>query len=243
MKKNTFAVEADSEGHKYVAMKITEVTKNHQGGHKQKDIDYAKQQMYGPGVEIFEFYVSKLHPDIDRLFQSPLSCFSPEGCWFKKEPMGKNTLASMMQRISKKAGLSQIYTCHSVRASTITTLFHAGVSPQSIIAITKHRNTNSLKHYIEDLSTPQKRMCSGILSDAIRGSSNSTPNLPGNEHEMNVEDITMGDDGIIEIPPKANTIYNVEIPAVATQDPKPFNIMPNAVFHHCTINFQVQKPS
>jgi hypothetical protein len=167
MTKSTFNVDTDSEGLKYVSMKVTEVTKNHQGGHKQSDVDYSDQRMYGPGVEIYEFYVKKLNPGCDRLFQTSLKSYAPDGIWYKKEPMGKNTISNMMQRISKKAGMSQVYTCHSVRASTITTLYQAGVSTQSIIAITKHRNTSSLGHYIEDLSSKQKRDCSSILTTAL----------------------------------------------------------------------------
>ena len=157
MTKNTF----NSEGHDYVSMGTTEITNNHQGGHKQNDIDYDDQRMYGIGVDIFRFYVSKLHSGCDRLFQHSLR---------KNEPMGKNTLANMMQRISKKAGLSCVYTCHSVRASTITNLFHAGVSTQSIISITKHKNTSSLGHYIGGLSSGQKRECASILTASLHAS-------------------------------------------------------------------------
>lgn len=168
MKKNTFCVDTDTEGHESVSMNTTEVTKNHQGGHKQTDIDYSDQRMYGLGVQIFELYLSKLRPGSDRLFQTPLRAYLSDGTWFSREPMGKNTLSSMIQRISNKAGLSCVYTCHSVRASTITTLFRAGVQTQSIIAITKHKNTSSLTHYIDDLSSGQKRDCSNVLSDALK---------------------------------------------------------------------------
>ena len=168
MTKDTFTVKTNDEDIAYVCMTHTEVTKNHQGGHKQHDIDYSDQRMYGPGVEIYKHLMSKLHPKTNRLFQNPLNCYSPDAAiWFKNEPMGKNTLSTIMKRISTKAGLSQQYTCHSVRASTVTTLFQAGVTPQSIIAITKHKNTSSLGHYIEDISVPQKRQYSSILSDAL----------------------------------------------------------------------------
>jgi hypothetical protein len=166
MKKDTFIVLEDSEGHAYIATNKTETTKNHQGGHKQNDIDYGNQRMYG-GVYIYTFYLSKLNPKCDRLFQHPLLNYPAEGFWYRSEPIGKNPLSQMMQTISKKAGLSKIYTCHSVRASNITILYQAGVSTQSIISITKHRNTSSLNHYISDLSSEQKRDCSRILNSAL----------------------------------------------------------------------------
>ena len=72
-----------------------------------------------------------------------------------------------MQYISQKAGLSDIYTCHSVRASTITTLFQAGIPAQNIIAVSNHKDVSSLKHYIQDMSNEQKRSCSGVLQNAL----------------------------------------------------------------------------
>lgn len=168
MSKSTFAVNTDSEGHEYVASTSTEVTKNHQGGNKQSQIDYDDQRMYGPGVEIFKVYLSKLNPECDRLFQTPLHAYKLDDIWYSKEPIGKNTIGKMMQRISGKAGLSQIYTCHSVRASTITRLFQAGIPTQNIIAVTKHRSTSSLSHYIEGLSSGQKRDCGEILTAALK---------------------------------------------------------------------------
>ena len=167
MVKGMFAVNTDLEGHQYVHMTTTETTKNHQGGHKQKDINYNDQRMYGTGVEIFLFYMTKLNPKCERLFQNPLTKYDCNGIWFKNEPMGKNKLGCIMQHISQKAGLSEVYTCHSVRASTITTLFQAGVPAQNIITVSNHKDVSSLKHYIQDMSNEQKRSCSDILHNAL----------------------------------------------------------------------------
>ena len=67
-------------------------------------------------------------------------------------------------RILRKTGLSQVYTAHCVRASTITSLHQAGVDAKQICAITKHKNEQSLNFYIQDSSSAQKRACSTILS-------------------------------------------------------------------------------
>ena len=80
---------------------------------------------------------------------------------------GKNQLSKMMQTISKKAGLSTVYTSHCVRASMITVLFQAGVQPKEICAITKHRRETSLDPYIRGTSSEQKKRCSNVLSTAL----------------------------------------------------------------------------
>ena len=167
MTKDTFVFEQDAEGHEYVAFAKTETTKNHQGGYKQRDIDYSDQRMYGPGVEILKFLLGKLHADNERLFQHPLVAYKSDGHWFKKEPMGKNTLGNIMQRISGKAGLSMRYTCHCVRASTITTLYRAGIETPSIRSISKHKSTTGLLPYLSDLSNSEKRECSSALTKAF----------------------------------------------------------------------------
>ena len=175
MKKNHFSLVESSEG-EFIECHKTEKSKNIQGGHKQSEQDYSSNRMYGESVSIFKFFLSKLNPDCERLFQYPINSFviSSE-VWFANKPIGKNTLCNMMQRISEKSGLSRIYTCHSVRASCITALFQAGIPPEQIIAITKHKNTSSLKHYISisGMSSEQKKECSSILSSSVFGQANN----------------------------------------------------------------------
>ena len=45
--------------------------------------------------------------------------------------------------------------------------------PQQIISLTKHKNTNSLNHYINGLSTAQKGECSSMLSSSLFSNNNS----------------------------------------------------------------------
>ena len=49
----------------------------------------------------------------------------------------------------------------------ITTLYRAGIDPQTITSITKHKNTTSLAHYIDDISDNQKKECCNILTKAL----------------------------------------------------------------------------
>lgn len=167
MKKDFFTISEDAEG-EYVETTKTETAKNIQGGHRQTDQDYSENRMTGQAVEIFKFFLLKLNPECDRMFQYPVNAFNIlSTVWYSAKPIGKNTLSNMMQRISEKANLSKRYTCHSVRASSITTLYQAGVSVDKIIAITRHKNTSSLKHYVSGLSTKQKQECSTILSSSV----------------------------------------------------------------------------
>ena len=168
MTKASFVVEDNQEGNKCLKEAKTEKTKNHQGGAKQTEQDYSSRAMYGSPVDVYLYYLQKLHQSSERLFQKPKQTFSKDHAWFGPTPVGKNPLGSMMQSISRKAGLGKVYTCHSVRASMITTLFHKGISPQIIMQMTKHRNESSLKHYIGGLSVEQNVTCNTILQEALQ---------------------------------------------------------------------------
>lgn len=93
----------------------------------------------------FEFYISRLHPSYQALFQTPNQHFkTAESRWFRNEPLGKNTIPKLMENISLKAELSDRNTNHCIRASTITALYQRGVDAKQICTITKHRDERSL---------------------------------------------------------------------------------------------------
>ena len=56
----------------------------------------------------------------DVFYLQPLSV--PSAPWFKCTPIGKNTLSKMMKNC-EKAGFSDGYTNHSLKAYGVTTLF------------------------------------------------------------------------------------------------------------------------
>ena len=112
-----------------MSIRQAEATKNYQGGSRQSDQDYHNVRMYETDVNSlldpvnsYAFYISKLNPGIDPLFQTPYKACYANGCWLKCESLGKNVITKMMPTLSRKAGLSQVYTDHCVRASTVTAL-------------------------------------------------------------------------------------------------------------------------
>ena len=120
-----------------------------------------------------KLYLSKLHPDCQWLFQqSKMKISSAEEVWYKKEPLGVNSLGKMMQPISEAAGLSQAYTNHCVRATTVTLLFNTGVTTHHIQARTGHRTTEGLQPYVGQQTARQRRAEADILGSALRGTGN-----------------------------------------------------------------------
>ena len=68
-------INTDDTGARYVTEKLTEQSKNYQGGAKQFEQWYSDVRMYETStanwsfpVAVFEFYLGKTHPDCKALF-------------------------------------------------------------------------------------------------------------------------------------------------------------------------------
>ena len=54
------------------------------------------------------------------------------------------------------------------------------MAAEDIVKVTKHKRTASLSHYIDNMSVPQKRRCSGILAQTMARKSNTAVSIvPG----------------------------------------------------------------
>ena len=119
-------------------------------------------------VASFKKYQSKLSPECDELFQTPKTTapigFGP---WYKKTPVGKILSGNMMATISKKAGLSKLYTNHCVRATCITILDAGGFASRDICQVSRHNNEGSLASYTGHVSNERKYDMSSTLAQAI----------------------------------------------------------------------------
>ena len=75
-------------------------------------------------VSSFEAYLSHLHPVENALWQSPLDKMNPlqklgQQVWYYRAPLGQKQLGNMMVKISTKYQLSERYTNHSIRVTSL----------------------------------------------------------------------------------------------------------------------------
>ena len=88
--------------------------------------------------------------------------------WFANAPLGKGTLANMTKRISETAGCAKLYTNHSLRATSVTMLDHAGYASRDIMTVSGHRSESSIKNYMYvRTSEDKKKSMSETLSTKI----------------------------------------------------------------------------
>lgn len=129
-------------------------SKNYQGrfsetGQQNKVVKaFAQPQSKRCPVKILDKYIAKLPPGCKTFYMQPLaSCpVDPEKPWFKNVPVGVNPLRNMMPKISELAGLSR-YTNHSLRATSATRMFNAGVPEKIVAEVTGHKSLGALRQY------------------------------------------------------------------------------------------------
>ncbi|XP_052525101.1 activating transcription factor 7-interacting protein 1 isoform X3 [Tympanuchus pallidicinctus] len=129
---DAFVVEKDKNGRRYAMFRYPGKGKNEEDPHKMGKM----YDMPGdPNCPVFslELYLSKLPPEPPAFYLHPLKLtaeqMKEQPVWYKREPMGVNYLGAMMPRISVAARLSQRYTNHSLRTTTIQLLCEAGLGP------------------------------------------------------------------------------------------------------------------
>ena len=122
LKVSDFEIKIGADRYKYVQKITSELDKNHQGNSVISDIEGTGGKMYETSGNVM-CPVAKGHNGTDRLFLHPKDSFvESESAWYRKEPIGANTMAEFTKRLSHTAELSTEYTNHCNWATTITLL-------------------------------------------------------------------------------------------------------------------------
>lgn len=185
LKKDSIVFKFDDQGREYATLKYHEMEKNHQGVDMKESnkipLMYSQPDDEQCPVYSLKLYLAKLNPKCNDLFQNPRSKWTETSdIWYENKALGKNTLASMMKKISTEAQLSTEYTNHCLRATTATALSDAGFEDRNIIAVTGHHNTESLKSYVSGPNMDQRNALSTALHQYGKQSvtvSNSVQNI------------------------------------------------------------------
>ncbi|VDI53440.1 Hypothetical predicted protein, partial [Mytilus galloprovincialis] len=105
---------------------MDKLTKNHRCFNDKENVTAIMPEQHdSPSCEVaaFQKYISKLHPKCNRLWQrSPRSFYDDSASWNCNSPVGRDTLAQFMNKLSNLCLLSQVDTNHSIRATGATIL-------------------------------------------------------------------------------------------------------------------------
>lgn len=162
LQKNWFVINTDAEGHEYVQIVVNETTKKNQGDnlstartlvHDDQNLMFALPGNDRCPVKSFKLYVDLLNEKINDFFQRP----SYNKKKYDAMAVGVQTLGKMMAVISVNANLSRRYTNHEIRKTTGTAMKRGGVNDTSIAHHLKHRDLQSLQHYLEKPTIEEKK--------------------------------------------------------------------------------------
>ena len=161
-------------GERSYLLYVEDVSKNNQGGlkgrkNKAKEVTHYdnKENPSRCPVRIFKVYNSLCPSDRpeNALYLQPLK--KPRaGCWFSAKPLGHNPLDNMVKQMCKAAGIEGYKTNHSLRATTATRLYQAGVDEQLIMERTGHRSLDGVRSY-KRTSQQQKEALSDIMNLSV----------------------------------------------------------------------------
>ena len=179
MKKTTFGVFNDATG-RFFAQVVFPGDKNHGINDSSSDTT-GEGRLYATGearcpVKCFEKYISHLHPVQDALWQRPLQKIeSGQRIWYCNAPVGEKSLGAMLSKMSSKYNLSQRYTNHSIRVTSMQILDDNLIDGRHIQRVSGHKSLDSVQNYGRRLSTSRKRDISSIFSRAAGNSSDKIP--------------------------------------------------------------------
>ena len=128
-------------------------------------------------VRLYKLYISKCPPKRpkDAFYLQPLRNPSRE-TWYSGRPLGHCKLDGTVARMCKNAGIEGFKTNHSLRVTTATRLFHAGIDEQLIMERTGHHSTDGIRA-CKRTSTEQQENLSDILLCSKKPKNGSCPSL------------------------------------------------------------------
>ena len=165
-------------------------------------------------VALFQFYTSKLNKKNPFLWQRPKrKVRGDDDEWFDNIPIGPHPLENFMKKLSEKAGLSQIYTNHCIRATVITQLDKAGFEARHIRAVSGHKSDETIKSYSVKCPENKKREMSDALSTAF----NKKPKIADKEECAKENLNTINFEDIVDFIPIDNNANDFDIGQLITE--------------------------
>lgn len=162
-------ISKDTDGETCLIFKEDIKTKTNQGGLGCREIQprttyvYKSENPKRCPVRLYDKYCSLLPKIAKRseLYLHPLAKPMP-WMWYADRAMGINTIRATVKRLAVSAGLEGKFTNHSLRASSASCLFEAGIPEKVIKEITGHRS-DAVREY-ERTPNSLKRAISATIS-------------------------------------------------------------------------------
>jgi len=172
--KESFAVQVDAAGKKFVYEVVDGLDKNHRANNQPDDSPgegrmYERPENPYCPVKTFELYLPKLNSAFSYLWQrlQATENFShSDEVWYCNVPLVKNMLGTFMSSMSKELKLSQKYTNHCIRVTVVSLLDECNFEARHIMHVSRHKSESSICSYSRCLSEVNQKEISLALSSA-----------------------------------------------------------------------------
>ena len=250
LNKKSFQISTGADNIEFIKITFNEKTKKNQGDSTSSGADSLHNDHHvitaipdNPlcPVESFKRYMSLLNPDINAFFQHP----DKKKTGFTKEPIGKNSLGQLMKEISKDAQLSREYTNHQIRKTTATGMHRSGFTLEEIANVTKHKNLDSLKQYVDTPTLTEKENYNkGLFAYSNRENQTKRPSTEEetcvtNKKKPPQEEILKNREvALNQTQPQTSQEGAIDVCNVVTNQLRQApNLFSNATFNNCNFNF------
>lgn len=168
LQKSWFEIKEDDTGTEYVEITVRESTKKNQGDnlstsatyvHDDNNLMFAQPDSPRCPVKSFKKYIALLSDKIGDFFQRP----SYHKDKYDAMAVGKNHIGKWMSVLSERANLSRRYTNHELRKTTATGMKKGGVPIPDIAHHLKHKDLQTLSHYLEKPTIADKKRNAAAL--------------------------------------------------------------------------------
>ena len=166
------------------------ISKNNTGGiaQRKRDPKLVKHHANNTNpsrcfVRLYKEYINHCPEDrkCSAFYLTPLK--KPKGSlWYGVTPVGHNTLAKTVSRLCQVSGMSGYKTNHSLRVTTATWLFQAGVEEQLIMSRTGHQSLDGVRTY-KRVSEEQCQQVSSVLNSATNCAPHQNKKIKRHDHQ------------------------------------------------------------
>ncbi len=180
-------------------LKYTESLPEHTQGLKNPKVVTAYQNSSNPArciVNLYQEYLNRRpYTDekcSDELYLRPLA--NPKShAWYSTQPLGINTLATIINRMCAIVGLPGKRSNHSLRATLASRLYSQGVDELRIAEITGHKSL-ALRNYRRATNPEQQLAISNLLYGNHDQTPSQPPPIPLKKIQRDQETIVIDDD-------------------------------------------------
>lgn len=168
----------DREGQRYYLEYCEDISKTSKGGLHDRRAEPRESRAYDNMINrercivaLYDKYMSHRPENVDAFYLTPIQ--EPKTkIWYKRSPMGVNSLSKVVKNLFDRAGIEGFFTNHSLKRTTRTVLCDEGFGQDVVTKKTGHLSKSELDYL--DLNAKKQQKMSDAINFCQLSSASST---------------------------------------------------------------------